>query len=490
MREIRTGICRKVQKDHRGMSLVEVIVAITILGIVAVPVLHSLTTAMVYNQKARTRQEMTLTAESIMETFKGYDLPILFERFGGSGDASKKGEGGKGGTGIEGIDFETVDTDSGYRYKSEPFTIPYTAGAKTAKKYTFYIDDMKADNGKLYDVTITAEPNSIEDIMEPTQMEPTRDAVFLGNRDYDTQAHSKAVEDFLTNHKSDLLAEFGANAYADIGGEKQEITAALIESGMSIESYIKLDEKHLTFNIEEKDDNYEVNVGLEFTYHFAEYPYYVKKGHSSVPDEYESMEGSTDGGTPAPKPDEWESKSLTWNNSTNAFAYSVTLPDAQIYKNPVEAKLGRLFIYYYPNYNLKPEPGTDSGVDKIIINNKTNITKFQCYILKQRTDALSNNSLKTKENGYKAYVEIKNPSGGSCEVFHNFKDNIGGGSSTTEPSITGAVGDYSYATPQLTTRFEKQEVLSYKLTLDVKQEGRPITTIVSTMNEKIKKSEE
>ena len=99
MREIRTGICRKVQKDHRGMSLVEVIVAITILGIVAVPVLHSLTTAMVYNQKARTRQEMTLTAESIMETFKGYDLPILFERFGGSGDASKKGEGGKGGTG-------------------------------------------------------------------------------------------------------------------------------------------------------------------------------------------------------------------------------------------------------------------------------------------------------------------------------------------------------------------------------------------------------
>ena len=118
------------------------------------------------------------------------------------------------------------------------------------------------------------------------------------------------------------------------------------------------------------------------------------------------------------------------------------------------------------------------------------IKKFQCYILKQRTDALSNNSLKTKENGYKAYVEIKNPSGGSCEVFHNFRDNIGGGSSTAEPSITGAIGDYSYATSELTERFEKQEVLSYKLTLDVKQQGRPITAIVSTMNEKIKKSEE
>lgn len=77
--------------NNKGMSLVEVIVAITILGLVAVPVLHSLTTAMVYNAKARNRQEMTLTAESIMETFKGYDLDELKVRFS------------TGGAGIEGI---------------------------------------------------------------------------------------------------------------------------------------------------------------------------------------------------------------------------------------------------------------------------------------------------------------------------------------------------------------------------------------------------
>ncbi len=325
--------------NNRGMSLVEVIIAITILGIVAVPVLHSLTTAMVYNQKARIRQEMTLTAESIMETFKGYDLETLFERFGGSGDASLKGDGGRAGVnvdssdneipdvGIKGVKCKFVDTDSGYYYESEPYTIPYAEGDKTAKKYTFYIDDMKADNGNLYDVTITATPNSIEDIMEPIQMEPTRDAVFLGNRNYDTEAHDKAVDDFKTNHKSDLLAEFGANAYADVDGEKKEITEAFIENEMPIGSYIKLDEKHLTFDIEEKDDNYEVNVQLEFTYHFVEYPYYVKKGHSSVPDEYESMEESSDGGTPVPEPDEWESKTLAWNNTSNAFLYSGT-PEA------------------------------------------------------------------------------------------------------------------------------------------------------------------
>lgn len=479
--------------NNKGMSLVEVIIAITILGLVAVPVLHSLTTAMVYNQKARIRQEMTLTAESIMETFKGYDLEELFVKFGGSSDASKKGDGGKGGTGIEGVDYETVDTDSGYYYDSMPYTIP----PKTAKRYTFHIDDMKADNGELYDVTITATPNSIENVMEPTQMEPTRDAVFLGDRKYDTEAHSKAVEDFLTNHKTDLVSAFSSDAgtggaYADIGGEKKEITEALVENEMSIASYIKLDEKRLTFDIKEDGGNYVVIAKLEYTYHFEKYPYYVKKVGTSVPDEYEDLEGSSGGGgTPTPKPDEWESKEIVFCNGENACSYKVkTLPnanaegDAEIYKNPVEAKLGRMFIYYYPNYNLNAE------ADKIFINNKTTITKFQCYILKQRTDALSNNSLMTKENGYKAYVKIDNPLGGSCEVFHNFKDNIGGGSSITVPSINGAIADYSYTTPEFATRFEEQEVLSYKLALEVKQGTRIITTIESTMSEKIKKSEE
>lgn len=473
--------------NNKGMSLVEVIIAITILGLVAVPVLHSMTTAMVYNQKARIRQELTLTAESIMETFKGYDLTTLFVKFGGSSDASKNGDGGQGGTGIEGVEYEMIDTDSGYRY--EPDTT-------TPRKYIFYIDDMKADNGDLYDVTITATPNSIENVVEPTQLEPTRDAVFMGDRKDDTEAHDKAVEHFLTNYKTDLVNAFSSDAgsggaFADIGGEKKEITETLVENEMSITSYIKLDEKRLTFDIKEDGGNYVVIAKLEYTYHFEKYPYYVKKVGTSVPDEYESEASSADGGAPTPTPDEWESKELAFYNGKNACIYKVaTLPnanadgDAEIYKNPVEAKLGRLFIYYYPNYSL------DAEADKIFINNNTAITKFQCFILKQRTEALSNNSLMTKENGYKAWVKIDNPAGGSCEAFHNFRDNIGGGSSTTAPSIAGAIADYSYDTPEFTTRFEEQEVLSYKLALEVKQGTRTITKIESTMSEKIKKSEE
>ena len=83
---------RKTKLNNGGMSLVEVIISITILAVVAIPVLHSLTTAMVYNTKARIRQEMTLKAESIMESFKGYSLKELNEMFkSGSGIAGLPG---------------------------------------------------------------------------------------------------------------------------------------------------------------------------------------------------------------------------------------------------------------------------------------------------------------------------------------------------------------------------------------------------------------
>ena len=63
--------------NNSGMSLVEVIVAMTIFAVVTVPVLHALTTSAVYNQKARRRQNVTALAESVMENFKGYSIDSL-----------------------------------------------------------------------------------------------------------------------------------------------------------------------------------------------------------------------------------------------------------------------------------------------------------------------------------------------------------------------------------------------------------------------------
>lgn len=485
---------RNKKKDNRGMSLVEVIVAITILGLVAVPVLHSMTTAMVYNAKARNRQEMTLTAESIMETFKGYDLDELISRFGG--DISIGAGGGAAG-GIEGVNFQAVDADSGYRCVSTDMTV----GTQTAKAYTFQINDMKAENEQLYDVTITATPNSVESIVEMEDMKPTRDAIFKADRKFDTEAVSKAIADFSSDaNKTGLKSYFsGEDAVVRIGDDVFEIADGnnidyLYNPAYAVSyvgNHIRLQERRLTFEIikDAGTDEYIVKPKLVYSYCLANYPYYVKVEPTSVEDEYELEGGSGDGGGNV-ETLVGESRTLSQYPTDGTYLefevdISSVCTDGHIYKNPTAAGLNRLVIYYYPQYSLS------AGNDKIIVENKANIADFQCYILKQRAADINDNNTKIKENSYKATVQIINSAPG-FEVFHNFDDNIADGSSTTPAAISGTyAGAYSYTgamtdSTSLAARYGEKEVLSYRLELEVTQNGRTITRLESSMNEKIK----
>lgn len=486
---------KKLHKDARGMSLVEVIIAITILGLVAVPVLHSLTTSMVYNVKARNRQEMTLTAESIMETFKGYDLDTLKTRFSA------------GGAGIEGVDVAVpgdsaynsdADTGSGfhYTYASPDLSDPTAIGGV----YTFSINDMKADNGQFYDVTLTATPNSVETVMEPDNMETTRDAVYKGDRSFDTSALQKAKEDFENNHQTDLASYF-ASSYSDavikkgsnIINIKDEISEVFDSSFAAyyVGNYIHLHEKRLELQItKSSSDEYVVTPKMYYSYYMENYPHYVRVEQASIPpDEYPDADSTESGHVEPNAIVEGDPPTIRYP-ATGDLEFEIDLssayPDGYLYKNPVTAGLDRLFVYYYPQYNL------DVGYDKVVIDNQANIANFQCYVLKQCAADINENQLKIKENGYKANVEIRNSASG-FELFHNFDDNIGDGSSTTAPSISGTydkASSYTKLAPggdltELASRFSEKEVLSYKLDLLVTQDGRTITRLESSMNERI-----
>lgn len=475
--------------NNKGMSLVEVIIAITILGLVAVPVLHSLTTAMVYNQKARIRQEMTLTAESIMETFKGYGLDELEARFT------------PGGAGIEGVHYQNATPGhSGYSFS----TVPKLIGAETADEYTFCINDMEADNGQIYNVTITATPNSVEKVMEPKNTETTRDAIFQGNRKWDKNAVKEVRADF-GSYKTQLESVFEADAVVKIADTVTEVHGNIDElynesaASVYVGNYLHLHERTLTFEIAADGDDYKVTPKMEYSYYLKDYPYYVRGEAESRSDEYEQV-GGTDGSSGNTEEAIGTSKTLSHFPVDGSYlTYTVDLAasdpsggpsysDGYIYKNKKEAGLNRLVIYYYPQYNL------ETGRDKIVVKNTAGITDFQCYILKQRAADINDSQTKIKENSYQANVDIQNSAAG-FEVFHNFDDNIADGSSTTAPAISGIDPDnvYSYTklvsgttTPELVDKFEETEVLSYKLELKVEQNGREITRLESTMNEKIK----
>lgn len=72
---------RNRKLNNAGMSLVEVIVAIAILSIVILPVLHTFVSSAMYNARARSRQQTTAAAQTVLENFKAYSVKEICKQF-------------------------------------------------------------------------------------------------------------------------------------------------------------------------------------------------------------------------------------------------------------------------------------------------------------------------------------------------------------------------------------------------------------------------
>lgn len=72
---------KTINRPNAGFSLVELLVAITILLIVVVPILHSFVTAARTNAKSKKVMQATSTAQNIMEELKAYSLEKLKDTY-------------------------------------------------------------------------------------------------------------------------------------------------------------------------------------------------------------------------------------------------------------------------------------------------------------------------------------------------------------------------------------------------------------------------
>lgn len=72
---------RQLKGDNRGLSLLEVLIAMVVLSIVVVPFMHSFITAANTNADAKRVHKATTVAQSVMEGFKAEALEDILEQF-------------------------------------------------------------------------------------------------------------------------------------------------------------------------------------------------------------------------------------------------------------------------------------------------------------------------------------------------------------------------------------------------------------------------
>lgn len=429
--------------------MVEVIIAITILSLVAIPVLRSITSAMYYNAKARTRQSVTLSAESLMETFKGYDLESLQSMFelAAGGNTSAMTELG-------------VPEATGFTYPS-PSDL-------NNLELDFGVEGMKSDDGKTTcDIAIKAIRQDYTEVMEVDNILATRDAIFRGDRDCDTTAWDKAQQDFIDNHQDDFLALMNAE---DQRGRE------VIESDIDF-SCLALTERETIFTISNDGTNDIVTASMVYTYYMKQHPYYEATGAAEPEAEEASEEASIEetAGLEEKYLDFPETGSFQVVIPLNSYTQSPSNPNEYVvYSNPVddgEHPLQRVLLYYYPVYDMS---------DVITINNTAGLT-LDCYLIKQKAPEMSDIQLQTKESLYAA--SVSGTGLGNVSLYHNLNTNLGGASSTPGDGHIIGIG-LAQVKDYAGTSFVKKKVLVYKLEMTVfDSHGNEIARFNGTMNE-------
>ncbi|MCR5609241.1 MAG: prepilin-type N-terminal cleavage/methylation domain-containing protein [Lachnospiraceae bacterium] len=72
---------KRKKLNNSGFSIIEVMVAMTIMVIVSVPLLNSISNAAKVNRRAKERQRATLIAQNVVEGLKSYDLEYIRRQF-------------------------------------------------------------------------------------------------------------------------------------------------------------------------------------------------------------------------------------------------------------------------------------------------------------------------------------------------------------------------------------------------------------------------
>lgn len=363
--------------NNRGMSLVEVLVAMVILSVTGVAFLQSFSYAVRYNTLAKEKQQALTYAQSMMETSKAYSISELDD-----GKYKVFNVPLKNSANVDNY-VRTIDTDT--------------------DTHTYEIHEI---DGK-YTVTMTAVPSTTDGVGAVV----SKDIAMLHNPSAKTDA--LYVEDIgdTTGDMVDLLSEIWTNVLATSGDD--ELNAYLsseVGDALSLElEYITITSRSFEIIADVEAGLDAVNVVTTYNYKVDDYPYTVVAPDGTTEDRTYSTTGV------------------------------VTMTTTGCFQSSLGGSLENIYFYYYPLYKDMSSFTSTNWIacdsDEIVINNKIADREINVYLYKQRLpghnateQSTFNENVKTLENWYCMNVKRADsmPASAAVHVYHNLDSSLHG----------------------------------------------------------------
>lgn len=366
------GEQKKLQKrkfNNKGMTLVEVLVAIAVFTVVSMALLQAFVSSVNYNKEAKEKQRGINLAQSVMETYKAYKLEDICRQFSGV-DAFKMYQG-------------TIGSFSEAGGSVDPYGV-FTPSP--TNEYAFSMQDVVYD-GNVYDISITMKPNSAavstEALAQTPRFNAYNDAIFSQPADEYKYVYQDAIHEL------------------ELAGMKTTLVPTMDTLD---KSKIVISSRTITVNISNASGAECVDVVVTYEYSFDDYEITLEDDTTDILN---------------------SSHTVTVDSTDDATTYGV-------YNNAVTrtagASLENVYIYYYPAYpnNLL---GCVCENDSISIVNNSGKQR-NVFLVKQINPGLGVGAgLYNSETSYHPYVSLTGANG--ISLYHNIKKNLKDDSGTT-----------------------------------------------------------
>lgn len=465
---------KKIDKmNQKGMTLIEILVAMAILAVVVVPTLRIFADTSWTNLRSQHRQRATSVAEGTMESLKAYNMESLCRQFmnGDFKGVVKSTDPAKSTV----MSVVAVYGSSEENPLRDDFTLK-----PVPDQYKFKVFNATSE-GRFYDIDIVATPRITSDVLKMDDANAYSDAII-------TLDESSAYED--KGKLEDKAAEKLANSIASLhsGATDPEVNT------------VEFSDFKRTINITVNGTDSAQTVVVKVSYTAkAKISYKYKSAGASYTDTWETdlqLEHDWGGGDEDSEDGAPTTENTVYDNTATIGGKTVHLANGDKH-----FKLNQIFLYYFPLYDSGFGTGAadEINLEGTLSNlySYSSVTDSKAYgyeplkftVAKQVTTRLTDTDLNICEAGYDLDVKCTVSGGGKVELSSNLDANLSTvGGVASSPSISGfldAPDDAKYAPGTLTDKIQDRVALLYDVEIDVYEAGttNKVAEFTGTMNE-------